>query len=176
MQDYSFACFEASHWTARTQSSHDWVSTVENQDVSLWYFVAICNGDGICKNCACIKEKRTCTTCLPLRRGKCLNTKQSVASTNMPVQPPTSDNNLPTHAAVADDVSSASAAPPTDMDTLSPAISTTNGLSPSNAHPLTSQVQLLQLLLPNPCYLTTHLWCHLRSLGALYAILTFLDC
>ena len=35
-----------------------------------------CNGNGSCKNCACVRTKRLCTTCLPLRKGKCSNTKQ----------------------------------------------------------------------------------------------------
>ena len=39
-----------------------------------------CNGDGKCRNCACVKANRRCTSCLPSRKGKCLNIKQPTAS------------------------------------------------------------------------------------------------
>ena len=45
-----------------------------------------CNGDGKCKNCACVKAGRPCTTCLPARRGHCSNMKQPPASDLAPVQ------------------------------------------------------------------------------------------
>ena len=84
-----------------------------------------CNRDGICKNCAYVKENRTCTNCLPSRRGKCSNTKQLVASTSAPVQTPTSDRNLPFHVAVADATSNAPTPSNIDIHTLSHTLSAT---------------------------------------------------
>ena len=39
-----------------------------------------CSGGGKCKNCACVKAKQPCSTCLPARRGHCSNIKQPDAS------------------------------------------------------------------------------------------------
>ena len=98
----------------------------------------------------CVKEKRTCTTCLPFRRGKCLNTKQQAASTT-PAQPATSDQNLPTQITAADVISSGSTTASSDMDTLPPATPSTApqiGISSSNAHP-PSPAAPTQFLLPD---------------------------
>ncbi len=38
-----------------------------------------CNATGKCINCACVKSKRPCTNCLPLRKGCCSNMKQGTA-------------------------------------------------------------------------------------------------
>ena len=40
-----------------------------------------CNGSGRCKNCVCVKSKRSCSTCLPSRRGTCQNSKPTVGTT-----------------------------------------------------------------------------------------------
>ena len=81
------------------------------------------------------KGKRTCTNCLPSRRGKCSNTKQLVASTSAP---PTSGRNLPSHVAVADATPNTSTPSNIDIHTLSHTLSAA-GQSPYNAHPPTSQ-------------------------------------
>ena len=32
-----------------------------------------CNGNGLCRNCSCVKAKRACTDCLPGKNNKCCN-------------------------------------------------------------------------------------------------------
>ena len=96
-----------------------------------------CNGDGKCKNCVCVKEKRTCTSCLPSRRGKCLNIKQPAASTTTPAQPSTADRELPTHAAVTNATSSSPTTPP-QSTTIASSTHPASGKSLFNAHSPTS--------------------------------------
>ena len=39
-----------------------------------------CNGSGRCKNCVCVEAGRTCSNCLPTRRGRCRNTSSFLNS------------------------------------------------------------------------------------------------
>ena len=102
-----------------------------------------CSGAGICRNCACVKAGKTCTTCLPGRRGHCLNMKQSSAPESAPVQPPTPNTQPP---ATSDSVVSPSrtnlsqqttqppppSPPPADITPQ--ATPPRSGLTPSSAH------------------------------------------
>ena len=52
-----------------------------------------CNGSRRCKNCVCHKSGRSCTDCLPSRRGNCSNghipAPPSLTTPSMPSTPPT---------------------------------------------------------------------------------------
>ena len=61
-----------------------------------------CNGSGSCKNCSCKKASRSCSDCLPRRRGRCTNSDQQLSrpstdSTPVPGQtlPPSFTNEPP---------------------------------------------------------------------------------
>ena len=61
-----------------------------------------CNGSGSCKKCSCKKAKRSCSDCLPHRRGHCTNSDQQLSrpstdSTPVPGQtlPPSFTNEPP---------------------------------------------------------------------------------
>ena len=32
-----------------------------------------CNRSGICRNCSCVRERKSCSSCLPQHHGRCLN-------------------------------------------------------------------------------------------------------
>ena len=53
-----------------------------------------CNGDGICRSCSCVKGRKTCVSCLPSRRGRCLNISHSSAPATQPVYCPSTHTQL----------------------------------------------------------------------------------
>ena len=59
-----------------------------------------CNGSGSCKNCSCKKESRSCSDCLPRRRGRCTNSDQQLSrpsTDSTPVPGQTLPQVLPTN-------------------------------------------------------------------------------
>ena len=103
-----------------------------------------CNGDGKCRNCSCVKEGKTCTTCLPSRRGRCLNKPHpsAPAPANQPVHCPSARTQLTAtvHASPSIDASVAPATPTLTSATNSIMASagstpvSTTGPIPSNTH------------------------------------------
>ena len=97
----------------------------------------------------CVKAGKTCTTCLPARRGHCSNMKQPPAPESAPVRLPTPNKQLPS---VTDSITSPSRASlsqptaqpslpslppvttPAAADTASQATPLRSGLTPSSAH------------------------------------------
>ncbi len=96
-----------------------------------------CNRDGKCKNCACVKAGRSCTTCLPLRRGHCSNTKQpsaSAISQISQVPPFTTNSLLPATDPTVNTTTSSTTLPATFSEpTVAPILSASSN-TPSNAH------------------------------------------
>lgn len=118
-----------------------------------------CNGDGKCKNCVCVKAGKTCTTCLPARRGNCSNMRQPPGPDSAPVRHPTPNEQPPPAVDPVTSRSTANSPQPTTETSLPmlPAVTTSAvpvaasqatplqpRLTPSNAH-----------LLPPPQLLTS---------------------
>ena len=46
-----------------------------------------CNKSGFCRSCACVKARKTCTNCLPMKRAKCANEPTTATGANYAKQP-----------------------------------------------------------------------------------------
>ena len=115
-----------------------------------------CNGGGRCRNCACVKAGRTCTTCLPARRGHCSNMKLPPAPESASVQLPTSNTQSQSAPDSATSPSrtnlsqpAVQQSPPSPSPVNTPAVTDTAsaGPIPSNAHRLPPPQ-----LLPSPTF------------------------
>ena len=97
-----------------------------------------CNAGGKCKNCVCVKSKRQCSNCLPIRKGSCSNTKQ-LAALLVPVTAPAT-RNQPANSNI----------PPTSprSETYSPNTPTVNLPTAHLAYPSAAQTQMTYCPLP----------------------------
>ena len=97
-----------------------------------------CNGGGNCRKCVCVKANRLCSTCLPLRNGKCLNIKQKNVDplTSTPALTPASTCDSNESSVVTVSSSSTSKLADSQMHSLPVADSLTDlsSKSPINAH------------------------------------------